>query len=339
MGKVRTLGCALVLFSALVFFAPSALGQATCLPVVYVFRHAEDTNPPGDHTGDPPKVPIFALTPTGQAHAALYPGMISELESRTSTNYCPVAKVYATTKVRKKGECGTECDSATNAFDTATPLANKVMSGADPITTVGGNQLYEYLGNGNDAPTTPKYDTDTAKALRTELLATANDSKSSAIFWTSQGLHVLGGAIINAGSNVPEKNGGAIPPRNAVYIFVANGSAPNIARFHDTPMSSTLPVPSSVFVQCFNHVETSDQFNPKASHFIDPAGNPPTQPYYCGYNNDQANLGGTPGKSCNVNTQCGTIPNDENKKIKGKICATEFLPRNTAGPSIFGACD
>jgi hypothetical protein len=332
MGKVRTSGCALVLFSALVFFASSALGQAACLPVVYAFRHAEDTNP------KPP--PLFALTPTGQAHALLYPGMISELESRPNTNYCPVAKVYATTKVRKKGECATECDSATNAFDTAKPLATAVMS-ADPITTVGTpvNQLYEYLGNGNNAPDKPNYSTVTATALRTELLKTANDSKSSAIFWTSQGLHVLGGAIINADSNVPEKNGGAIPPRNAVYIFVANGSAPNIARFYDTPMSSTLPVPSSVFVQCFNHVEPSSQFDPDHPTFIAPAGNPPTQLYYCGYNSDQANLGGNPGKSCNVNAQCGTIPNDQNKNIKGKICATEFLLGNTAGPSIFGACD
>ena len=201
MGNVRTLGGALVLFGSLVFFASSALGQP-CTPVVYAFRHAEDTNPPN------PPGPIFTLTPTGKAHAALYPTMISDFKAAPN-NFCRVTKVYAATKVDKVSPCGNECKSATNAFDTATPLANKVMSGADPITTVGGNQLYEYLGNGNNAPTTPNYDTDTAKALRTELLKTANRGESSAIFWTSQGLHVLGGAIINANSNVPDKNFGA----------------------------------------------------------------------------------------------------------------------------------
>src|SRR5262245_11149560 len=66
MGNARAAGCVLVLFGSLALCAPSALGQP-CGPVVYAFRHAEDTNPPGAH----PPVPIFALTPTGKAHAAL----------------------------------------------------------------------------------------------------------------------------------------------------------------------------------------------------------------------------------------------------------------------------
>ena len=356
LGNVRTLGCALVLFGSLVFFVSSALGQS-CMPVVYAFRHAEDTNPPN------PPGPIFALTPTGQAHAALYPTMVTDFEA--ANNFCRVTKVYAATKVDKVGDCGTQCASATNAFDTAKPLATAVKL-ADPITTVGGNQLYEYLGNGNNAPTTPSYTTATATALRKELLATANLGESSAIFWTSQGLHVLGGAIINANSNVPVKNGAPIPPRNAVYLFKATGSAPNITGFSDTPLKTNPPgssPPSSVYVQCFNHVETSDQFNPKASHFIDPTGDPPTQAYYCGYNNDQSNLGGKPIDSTCLNAQNGTIPNDptappptcsptptatptptapikSNKDITGKICntTTSMLP-NTSGTSIFGACN
>ncbi len=356
MGNVRTLGCALVLFGFFVFFASSALGQS-CMPVVYAFRHAEDTNP-----ATPPG-PIFTLTPTGKAHAMLYPTMVTDFQA--TNNFCPVTKVYAATKVDKVPPCGNECKNATNAFDTATPLANKVMSGADPITTVGGNELYEYLGNGNNAPTSPNYSTDTAKALRKELLATANRSESSAIFWTSQGLHVLGGAIINANSNIPVKNGAPIPPRNAVYLFKAAGSAPNITGFSDTPLKTTPPgssPPSSVYVQCFNHVETSDQFTPKSSHFIDPTGDPPTQAYYCGYNNDQSNLGGKPLDSTCLNAQNGTIPNDptappptcsptptatptptapfkSNKDITGKICNTTTLLPSTSGPSIFGACN
>src|SRR5215472_10424471 len=106
MGNGRTAGSALILLGSLVFFVSSAMGQV-CTPVVYAFRHAEDTNPPN------PPGPIFALTPTGQAHAALYPKLVSDFEA--ANKFCPVAKVYATTKVRKTGECGTQCDSATNA--------------------------------------------------------------------------------------------------------------------------------------------------------------------------------------------------------------------------------
>src|SRR5271167_19006 len=126
MGNVRTLGCALVLLGSLVFFASSASGA--CTPVVYAFRHAEDTNPPGAH----PPVPIFALTPTGQAHAALYPTMITDFQA--ANNFCFVAKVYAATDVEKVAPCGNECASATNAFDTARPLAGAVMS-ASPSAT------------------------------------------------------------------------------------------------------------------------------------------------------------------------------------------------------------
>jgi hypothetical protein len=308
--------------------ATDALAQA-CTPVVYVFRHAEDTNPPN------PPGPIFALTPTGKAHAALYPAMVNDFQA--ANGFCPVAKVYATTKVEKQQPCGSACASATNAFDTGAPLAQSVM-GAAPITVAGGNQLYEYLGNGNDAPASPNYSTPTASALRAELLAAANGGKSSAIFWTSQGMHVLGGVIINANSNVPVKNGGAIPPRNSVYLFKAAGTAPNITTFGDTPTNDSLPVKSSVYVQCFNHVEASTQFNPPGPRFIAPTGTPPVQLYYCGYDNAQSNIGGKPGE-CALDAQCGSIRNEENALILGKICntATSMLP-NTSGPSMFGAC-
>jgi hypothetical protein len=352
MGSVRAVGGALVLFGSLVFCASSAWGQPPqpCTPVVYAFRHAEDTNPPN------PPGPIFALTPTGEAHAKLYVDMV--LNSNYFNGFCDVTKVYATTKVKKVGSCGANCDSATNAFDTATPLATWAMS-ADPITTVGAakNQLYEYLGNGNDTPANPNYSTVTATALREELLATANRGQSSAIFWTSDGLHVLGGAIINANSNVPPKppkgdpRRGTTPPRNAVYLFKAVGSAPNIAGFADTPVTPatpTHPVPSAVYVQCFNHVEStdqpSDQLDLKSARFI-PARDPLTQEFYCGYDY-QSNLGGKPDDSCEVGAQCGSsIENDENQFIKGWICNTTItngslgtMFPNKTGPGIFGVC-
>ncbi len=329
MGNVRTLGCALVLVGSLVFFASSALGQA-CTPVVYAFRHAEDTNPPN------PPGPVFALTRTGQAHAKLYPTMVSEFQA--ANNFCPVAKVYAATKVEKVAPCGSQCASATNAFDTGTPLAKAVMS-ADPITTVTTptptvRQLYEYLDNGNNAPMNPNYNTSTAIALRKELLATANAGKSSAIFWTSQGLHVLGGAIINGTSNVPDKNftPKVTPPRNAVYIFKAVGSAPNIAGFSDTA--------STKYVQCFNFVGASIGVTPPGPRFINPEGSPPgrTQLYYCGYGAESV-LGGTLPEGCALDAQCGVIANDQNINIKGKICdTTTSMEKDTAGTNTYGAC-
>jgi hypothetical protein len=369
MGDARIAGCALVLFASLVLSASSVVAQP-CAAVVYAFRHAEDTNPPGAH----PPVPIFALTPTGQAHAALYPAMINDFQA--ATHFCPVTRVYATTTVDKEDSkedpCGTQCASATNAFDTATPLARAVMS-ADPITTVGNGayRLYEYLGNGNKAPTTPNYFTPTANALRAELLATASRYESSAIFWTSQGLHVLGGVIINAfgkvpivSSNVPPKNGGAIPPRNAVYIFVYQppDNPSDIPGFSDTPSEpSRAPgLASSVFVQCFNHIEATNQVSSKDPNligsepkFIDPAVSPP-QRYYCGYDSAQSNLGGKPYDSCDVGARCGSsicndptpsnpvldasCKNKSNRDIKGKICYTGAMLPDSSGSSIFGAC-
>jgi len=274
--------------------------------------------------------------------------MISELQSQPINNFCPVAKVYAATKAEKV-DCNSDCASATNAFDTAAPLAKDRM-GTDPITTVttdGGKikQLYEYLGNGNDAPTSPDYNTSTAIALRKELLATANAGKSSAIFWTSQGLHVLGGVIINGTSIVPDKNFGAkvSPPRNAVYIFAAAGSAHNIAKFKDTP------APPSLYVQCFNFVGASVGVTPRGPRFIVPGDDhdddPPQQLYYCGRDAETV-LGGTLPGPCALNVQCGVIPNDQNKDINGKICNTTVtsvpppgyvIPR-TAGTGTFGAC-
>jgi len=359
MGNVRTSGCALVLFGSLVVFASGAFGQATptatatpqaCMPVVYAFRHAEDTNPPVPPGAHPPAgtVPIFALTPTGQAHAALYPTMITDFQA--ANKFCFVAKVYAATDVEKVAPCGNECASATNAFDTARPLAGAVMSAspsatATPITSVpiptssatpanntDNGRLYEYLGNGNNAPKTPIYTTLTATALRKALLATANLGQSSAIFWTSQGLHVLGGVIIDGTSKVPDKNGTpkVTPPRNAVYIFKAVGNAPNIAKFEDIDANLSL------YVQCFNFVGATVQVTPSGPRFILPEGSPPnrTQLYYCG-NGAETVLGGTLPEGCGVGVECGVITNAQNKNIKGKICNTTGLTRGT---DTFGAC-
>jgi hypothetical protein len=283
MGKVRTSACALTFLGTLVFFASSALAQTSCTPVVYAFRHVEDSNPgPG----------LFTLTPTGKAHAALYPMMVSDFQ-KAPNNFCPVTEVYATTKKDKPDHS----KSATNAFDTAKPLACWVGSNdltkctcwlrsknnddadkcatamtPDPTTKVT-YELYEYLGNGINAPTNPNYSTPEATALRTKLLDAAKQNHSSAIFWTSQGLHVLGGVIINGTSKVPDKNGTpkVVPPRNAVYVFKFMSDK---GEFSDTPNRHDL------YVQGYNRGEPSDRF--PTPQFIAPNPNG-TQDYYCGY--------------------------------------------------------
>jgi len=125
-----------------------------------------------------------------------------------------------------------------------------------------------------------------------------------------------------------------VPPRNAVYIFAADGEAPDIAKFQDIPANSSL------YVQCFNFVGDSIGVTPPGPRFIDPIGSPPeqTQLYYCGYA-EEGNLGGTLPEGCALNVQCGVIPNDQNKKIKGKICntTTSMVPES-AGKKTFGAC-
>ncbi len=340
MGSVRTSGYALVLFGSLALFTSHAWA---CTPVVYAFRHAEDTRPS-------PSPPYFALTPTGKAHAALYPKMIRDLQA--ANDFCPITRVYSPTIAPKqsttKDPCSPNCASATNAFDTATPSANEFMSSKPPIIAVGGYQLYEFLGNSNGkAPSEgdTNYSTAAAFALREELLATANRNESSAIFWTSEGLHVLGGAIISESSGVPPKTDTYSPPRNAVYLFKAKDSAPNIKSFSDTPP----PLPSSRYVQCFNHVE------PDVSKFPSPGFLPdkyPPNKYACGFGSIQSNLSGKLPDKCNAcalqdpptcktvaEATCGSMTNDQNKLIDGKICDITALLPHTASSTTYGQCN
>jgi len=228
------------------------------------------------------------------------------------------------------------------------------MSGADPITKVGNDpndvntQLWEYLGNGqNPKPTLPiNYNTTVAGQLRNELLATAKRGESSAIFWTSQGLHVLGGVIIDGTSIVPDKNADAgtphagtphagTPPRNAVYLFTAVKDSEGNLKFDGTPSKSTTRDPvlsTSVYVQCFNRVEKTDSplLQPTPRFTVPP-------PFICGFGTN-SNLGYT-GKNCAVGAQCGTIPNDQNSDLKGRICnTTTDILENTSASEIFGEC-
>jgi hypothetical protein len=357
---------ALVLFGSLALSSSHASGEG-CTPVVYAFRHAEDTRPIAPEPPDPqPPVtdlplPIFSLTPTGKAHAALYPKMIREFG--TANNFCLVKRVYSTTKAPKQSTaqdpCFPNCASATNAFDTAMPSATDFMSSTTPptatppLTAVGKYQLYEFLGNSNGgAPSeaNTNYSTVEAAALRAELLATANRSESSAIFWTSEGLHVLAGAIIGTKSAVPPKTDAYSPPRNVVYLFTANDGPPNIKSFSDTAASRPPSFADPLYVQCFNHIE-SEAGKYSAPTFLPNADFKLPSNYACGFGDIQSNLGGKPPKTCvtcafgkptwgtcQKATTCGTIPNDQNTLTDGKICAIASLVGDRTN-TLYGQCN
>ena len=76
--------------------------------------------------------------------------------------------------------------------------------------------------------------------------------------------------------------------------------------------------------------------------FVPPTGDPPTPLYYCGYGSE-ASPGGPPADKCAAGAQCGTIPNDQNKNLLGKICVTvpnaptDILP-DTRVTGFYGAC-
>ena len=224
--NIKILLCSLVLFCSLFLFISSANAQTACTPVVYAFRHAEDVS--SDVVVSPyacfPGSSVLCSTklkPTGTEHANLYVEMITRFENLK--NYCPVATVYSVNPVLPTGGGGTN-----NPFYTARPLANTVMN-ADPIITIGGMKLDELL-----TQVTPQM-------LRTELV---NRMKlgSAAVFWTSDGLHDLGKAIVQDFEGIPVKNKNeGIPPRNAAYVFEYDGDSG-----FDPPTNSTQ------YVQCFN---------------------------------------------------------------------------------------
>jgi hypothetical protein len=259
-------------FSSLLLFSSNASAQTPCTPVVYAFRHAEDVS--SDVT-----VPPYAcfpgssvkcstkLKPTGTEHADLYVEMITSFENLQ--NYCPVTTVYSVNPVLPAGGGGTN-----NPFYTARPLANAVMN-ADPIITIGGMKLDEYLSE-----VTPL-------ALRDELITRMKSGGSAAVFWTSDGLHDLGNAIVPDFEGIPVKNkADGVPPRNAAYVFVYDGQSG-----FDPPTNSTQ------YVQCFNWA------NFRA------AGDVSSTKYFCG----KAKAAGSIGDS---------IGDEHLYKLHGRICDT-----------------
>jgi|SRR5208282_4387809 len=208
----NVLSSSLVSFCSLLLFTSSVRAQ-DCTPVVYAFRHAEDF----DGT--------VALTRDGVEHANLYPNMVSAFQ--VTHNYCPVGHVYSMYNVNANKSPGT-----TNPFQTAEPLAYVATLSKPLMHLSNDHYLYECFGKNCSTGTPLTIEgkpTATPEELLTELKANASGSEpfiSSAIFWTSEGLHTLGEAIAS-GTNIPVK-GDHTPPRNAVYVFEYSGGTFNV---------------------------------------------------------------------------------------------------------------
>lgn len=343
MNRATRPGYPLAAFCLLAFVAEPALAQSTttvtCTPMVYAFRHAEDS--------DAMTYPN-TLTPTGLRHADLYVSMLDGINASLGinaspgSNHCPVTKVYAINLKMANGDGNTN-----NPYLTAKPLAKSRMADANPIETVGGYALLEFLGN--DAPDplkntlsnpyTASYTKPEATALRTTLIATAKTQttittptttttttytgQSSAIFWTSAGLNILGGAIIGRVSKVPQKSFGTAvfsaftssqlgtPQRNAAYIFRYNGSS-----FDDVPKFDQ-------YVQCYNWT----LYDPSAS-----AGDFKSN-YWCG-KKGWADLGGAPSNT----TGKSKISDADLGCVRAKICDTDKLTAGSANAAYYGSC-
>jgi hypothetical protein len=302
MNMRRVLSSSLVSLCSLFLVASSVYAQPACTPVVYAFRHAEDL---GAH-----------LTKLGDRHADLYIEMLGAGGFGSAHDYCPVGYVYSTYNVNPDGTPGTN-----NPLETAQPVAIAACTaqgsctGAEPrMRTVLGKTLYEYLGaEGSPKPCKKCPVSAQASDLRAELITNANSGWSSAVFWTSQGLNILGQAIVPGFTSIlgcstlPPK---AIcedlkPPRNAAYVFAFNGSG------FDPPDSVTR------YVQCFNvHID----FSVSPSKLIGPAGNT----YYCGNGEDRT----------------GNLPEISEANLpmlQGKICDTSDLT-GASQRGYFGSC-
>lgn len=264
-------------------------------------------------------------------------------------------------------------------------VVHNALSPNDPIVfvKVGADLvgLDEYMGNTvpkSSGEVKPDYETKVAKALRTALVTTAETQGSSAIFWTSQGLHILAGSIIGNASVVPQKKleegkvtvtdaiNKSTPPRNAVYIFKA---ANDNKSFLDTPTVDRTQGGdvTANWVQCFNHVE--EGYTLPGPNFFPP--NYPTdqapiaQRYYCGYGEPQSDLGSKPEDSCGDGSfsskkNCTTIPDGQcsyastpapgcNQLVKIEICnvnsdestTSEYYKthiKGTGGTGEYGSC-
>lgn len=215
---------ALALCLAVLIGLPSLVSMAfACTPVVYAFRHAEDSSqpvPPFPCLRGSDVMCTTSLTPVGKMHAKHYLEMTTNLTTRE--DFCPVRVVYAVNPINPDGNGGT-----TNPFATGDPLSLAVAD-RDPYVTVGDERIDQKL---------QIVDREWFHAI---LVSLAKSPTSTALFWTSEGLHDLGEAL--GTQIIPKKTQTYSPPRNATYIFVYDGDEGFLP-----------PLKADEYVQCFNY--------------------------------------------------------------------------------------
>jgi hypothetical protein len=297
-----------------------------CMPVVYLFRHAEEGN-------SAKTIDQNTLLPAGLRHANLYKSMIARFQEKFG--YCPVNTVFA--MARKNAPSAPQFPNdlgTTNPFFTARPLSVAVRQefdtsvprndGSDPllkqsdpyydpITSTSSVKellgvvqpsglLYEYLP---DFPTRDSF----RQAIKDAI--SFDDSQqfhsSVAIFWSSQGLNevaeILGQPIpAYANNHVPAQSGDYKAPRNAVFVFsnynedeIAEPGAQVTGKFDTISVAPTdkLASTTGAYIQCFNYFK--NDFNLPS--------------YYCKFNenlseafpSDSINLSQLRGAICDVN--------------------------------------
>ncbi|HKV53296.1 MAG TPA: hypothetical protein VJN94_01525 [Candidatus Binataceae bacterium] len=312
----------LLFFCGSLLWSVSSASAQTCTPVVYAFRHAEDfgTN----------------LTAVGHQHADLYINMLGAGGFGAVNDYCPVGYVYSMYNKNPNGTRGTD-----NPFETGRPLAIAVCTargsctGSEPaMRTALGKYLYEYLKISGAPPTTKP--SASQADLRAELISHADEGFSTAIFWSSQGLNVLGRAIADTSVDIPgcsklPPSGGCEDrkaPRNAAYVFEFNGTN-----------GFDLVTPGNKYVECFDVQIT------KACKKGSLRATPPTlvgppiiindkTSYWCG----NINAGNLPATT-DLTKDCEqTLPStfDNLHMLQAKICATEGLPEPSS--TYYGYC-
>jgi hypothetical protein len=157
----------LLFFCGSLLWSVSSASAKECTPVVYAFRHAEDSQ--------------TNLTEVGLKHADLYQFMVNSFGS--AHNYCPVAFVYSMYQTNPDGSPGTN-----NPYQTAAPLAilscyNSPFVSSQYLATCpffprtsleNGGKLYEYLGVKGAPPTTER--SATGDQLRKELIKMATSA-------------------------------------------------------------------------------------------------------------------------------------------------------------------
>jgi hypothetical protein len=243
MNRTSTL-TACLLFLGLPSLISSAYGTTPsfdCTPAVYAFRHAEDSSAAVQPFPCLPGSSVLcttSLTPVGMEHADLYLEMITSLEIKE--DFCPIKYVYAVNPINPNGFGGT-----TNPFFTGKPLSDTVMN-LDPIVDIDGKRIDQNL-----TVVDPR-------VLHAVLIGIAKSGASTALFWTSEGLHNLGVAL---GTDIiPVKTPSASPPRNAAYVF----------RYHGGNAFAP-PARPAEYVQCFNYAKNGSA----ADNF--------TNKFFCGY--------------------------------------------------------